>query len=318
MRIIYAYCEELKEVVTIDTARRHFTCEDPPLEKYHFFCDDPHCAQQKIRISGVNYREPAAETDKFRAAHYRKLDDHHEQCEWVSQDETEDIELLPGETEETAKQRRIRRKLTDLVNVFDPRLEDEDKKPTINTPRVPLDHSRLDGHKIPPRRNTGDVADDAGDIKTNSLERLVETYREARSILPTDEFRDIEIKIVRKGKMKLVDYFCHITNASVETRDQVIFGGARLVKRYGTGFSFKFFDKVNGESVFLYISKETMNSYRFRKYIELILSKNSAVKYFTVYALGHLMTGKKAGNADFIVENLRHLAISLGPEKSAT
>lgn len=317
MRIIYAYCNELGEAVTIDTARRHFICEDPPLEKYHFFCDDPRCGEQQVRISGVNYREPAADTDKFIAAHYRKLDDHHGQCVWVRDHETEDTELLSGETEDAGKQRRIRRKLTDLVNVFDPRLEDEDKKSPAKDPCVPIYSSELDGDKISPTRRIGDISDDIGEIKTNSLERLVESYREAKSVLPQGEFRDIEIKIVRKGKIKLVDYFCHIANASTETRDRVIFGGATLVKRYGIGFSFRFFDKVSGGWVFLYVDKETMNNYRFRKYIELILSKNKTVKYFTVYALGHLMAGKKAGNADLIVENLRHLAISLGPAKSA-
>lgn len=318
MRIIYAYCNELGEVATIDTARRHFICEDPPLEKYHFFCDDPHCGEQQVRISGVNYREPATDTDKFIAAHYRKLDNHHGQCEWVCDYETEDTELLSGETEEAAKQRRIRRKLTDLVNVFDPGLEDEDKKSPAKDPGVPIYLSGLDRHKISPRRRIGDISDDIGEIKTNSLERLVESYREAKSVLPQGDFRDMEIKIVRKGKIKLVNYFCHIANASTETRDRVIFGGATLVKRYGSGFSFRFFDKVSGGSVFLYVGKETMNNYRFRKYIESILSKNETVKYFTVYALGHLVAGKKAGNMDLIVENLRHLAISLGPAKSAS
>jgi hypothetical protein len=316
MQIIYAYCLELEAVVTIDSARRHFICEEPPLEKYHFFCDDPHCGKQKVRITGVNYRELAADTDKFVAAHYRKLDSHHDQCAWVREDETADIERLPGETEEAAKQRRIRRKLTDLVNVFDPRLEDADKAPPTNGPRIPLYPFGPVEVWSSPTNRVRDVSDDTGEIKTSSLERLVDTYREAKSVLPPDEFKAIEIKIVRKGKMKLVDYFCHIAHASVETRDRVIFGGATLVKRYGTGFSFRFFDKVNGGWVFLYISKETMNDYRFRKYIELTLSKSKVVKYFTVYALGHLVAGKTAGNIDLKVENLRHLSISLGPSKS--
>jgi hypothetical protein len=317
MQIIYAYCAELGEVVTIDTARRYFACEDPPFEKYHFFCDDPHCVELKVRISGVSYREPAADAEKFIAAHYRKLDVHHPQCEWVSEEESDDIELLPGETEQAAKQRRIRRKLSDFVNVFDPYLEDEDQKLPAKGPHALPYPSGLDDDKPSPRRTHGDGSDDAGDIRTNSLERLVESYREAKGVLPFEEFRDFEIKIVRKGKVKLVDYFCHISNASLETRDRVIFGGATLVKRYGTGFSFRFFDKIKGGSVSLYIGKEAMNSYRFRKYIELILSKNEAVKYFTVYALGQLVNGKKDGNKDLIVDNLRHLVITLGPAKLA-
>lgn len=317
MRILYAYCQELGEVVNINTARRNFACEEPLLLRYHFFCDDPHCALPKVRISGVNYQAPAAESPKFVTAHFRTWDKHHSECQW--QVDPDGVALLPGETEDEAKQRQLRRKLSDLVNVFDPTLDDDDEVGRLVRVRDnPI--ALLDLERIHPRTRNRDIANHGvgGETRTNQLDRLVETYREAKDKLSSDDFRALEIRIVREGTLKLNEYFCHISNTSYETRDRVIYGGATLLEpRYGSGFKFKFYDKVANTTVFLYISKDKMANYRFRKYINLTLSKAEDVKYFTVYVLGRLVAGRTQGNTDLVVEDLRHLAIVLGPEKSA-
>lgn len=317
MKILHAYCRELSDTVSIDVARRSFICEDPPLEKYHFFCDDPYCGKETVRISGVNYRAPAEDIDKYRAAHYRIWDEHHPECDWVKREKDKDIELLPGESEEEAKQRHLRRKLSDLVNIFDPptHKNDEGRPAQTKTPAV-------QGGAIAPTESysphtQGTASNTPGDIRTSSLERLVETFREAKANLSESEFNALEITVVRQGKMKLGEYFRRIARTSLETKDRVIYGGAWQLKRYGTGFSFKFYDEIDKKSVSLYISKDQMNEYRFRRHIEYILSKDAFVRYFTIYAIGHIEAGKKEGTMNLVVNDLRNLVIAPGKLKIA-
>lgn len=316
MKILHAYCRELADTVSIDVARRSFICEEPALDKYHFFCDDPHCGKETVRISGVNYRDPAEDIDKYVAAHYRKLDEHHPECDWVKRENDEAIELLPGESEEEATQRRLRRKLSDLVNYFDPPSDknDKDGPAQITAPQAQGGAAAPEGDQTPHQQGTASNA--RGDIRTSSLERLVETYREAKANLSESEFRALEITIARQGKMKLGEYFCRIARTSFETRDRVIFGGAWQLKRYGTGFSLRFYDDIDKKPVSLYISKDQMNEYRYRRHVEYILSKDASVRYFTVYAIGHLEPGKKEGAINLIVNDLRNLVITPGKLKS--
>jgi hypothetical protein len=318
-RILYAYCRELDAIVSIDTARKYFVSEEPPLDAYHFFCDDPNCAggTKPVRISGVSYRVPASESAKYVTAHFRHLDDHHQQCHWNIDADSD--ELWPGESDSDAKQRLLRRKLHDLVTVFDPVLAEDDG---LGRPRIrPADPGNdVDNPGRPPRDRNRDDADNllGGYNRTNQLSRLVETYREARATLAEADFKEFEIRVVNEGVLTLQEYFCHLTRASYKTRNRVIFGGATLIGRYGQGFKFKFYDKVAKTAVYLYVSPGMMAGFRFRKYLELALARAKEVKYFTIYALGTLVAGKSEGNSDLIVDDLRHLALVLGPEGDAS
>lgn len=315
-RILYAYCKELNEIVSIDTARKYFVCEEPALESYHFFCDDVNCAggAKPVRVTGVNYRVPASESAKYVTAHYRLLDSHHQLCHWNIDADSD--ALRPGETDDDAKQRRLRRKLHDLVTVFDPELAEDDGvgRHRIQQP-ANLDKD-VDAQGRPPRHRNGDDADNllGGYNRTNQLSRLVETYKEAKVTLTKEEFNELEIRIVNEGVLRLNEYFCRLARASYETRNRVIFGGATLVGRYGQGFKFKFYDKVANTTVYLYVSPAKMAGFRFRKYLELSLCRATEVKYFTIYALGTLVAGNREGNSDLVVDDLRHLSLVLGPE----
>ena len=109
-----------------------------------------------------------------------------------------------------------------------------------------------------------------GEIVTNNLERLVETFREAKTILPPEDFNELTIRIVGGGIVKLSQYFKRITQVALGENYCVIYGGAYFKGRYGNGFKFVFFDKIENKSISLYISPEIMEKYRFsfRRYIE--------------------------------------------------
>lgn len=127
MKILTAYCLELDEVVSIDSARRYFICEEPKIDRYNFICSDENCFNDKVRISGVNYRKLATESKKFKAPHFRELDSHNEGCVWLNahKHSTNVSHENDGGTEYENHQRTLRQKLTDLVNTFDPNPKDK-------------------------------------------------------------------------------------------------------------------------------------------------------------------------------------------------
>lgn len=311
-RILHAYCQELADVVDIDAARRCFACEEPALPRYQFYCDDPHCAPLRVRITGVNYRVFASESAKYVAPHFRELDPHHPDCQWML--DADPDAARPGETAEETRQRTLRRKLHDMVTVFDPTTRLDDAPTARPADPAPAGVPDQAGGAVPVR--AAGARREGPDTRTGQLTRLVETYVEARTTLPREMFRELTIRVVGEGTMLLDDYFRHLAGAGLDTANRVIYGGARLTNRYGKGFKLKFFDKVAGTDVFLYVSPARMAAYRFRKLLELALARADEVRYFKVYALGRLAPGKTARHTDFIVDDLRHLVLVLGPEKA--
>ena len=314
-RILFAYCEELKESVNIDTARRHFLSDDPRPERYNFFCDDPSCGSQKVRISGVNYRAAASESPKYVTAHYRNWDEHSPDCMWES--DLDEAGRLRGETDAEAKQRKLRLKLKDLVTDFDPSLEgDALGRPHVQGPAGGDAQVGGDGNGRD-RNGHGQPGLLGGRTRTNQLSRLVETYREAKETLSQEEFAQLELRVTNEGVMLLHEYFCRISRANFDTSNRVIFGGATFVEWYGTGFKLKFYDRVDKKLTFLYVSPAKMEAYRFRKYFKEILS-DTTIAYFTVFALGRLEVSAKGNSVNLIVDDLRHLDIVRGKSKEAS
>ncbi|MDA8149932.1 MAG: hypothetical protein M0041_02160 [Nitrospiraceae bacterium] len=317
IRITRAYCVELDRTITISEARREFLSLDPPIGKFNFLCSDEKCRAKGTRVTGVNYRESAREAIKFVTAHFRLQDEHQSDCEWVLPSvESEYIDdLLPGEKQDIAHARRTRKKLTDFIDIFDPRVDDQQQKAerSLKNAQSP-DQGELEKNSI--RAENSEISDEASLTKTNDLERLVETYLEAKSLLSYEDCRRLELRIVNSGKIRLTDYFWRLSHATLDTRNRVLYGGANLVKRYGLGFRFNFYDKINGCPVNLYIPTHTMMKYRHKKYIESILGQAPNVRYFTVYALGQLEPVPNEKFINLVVKDMRHLAIVLGPKKT--
>lgn len=61
------------------------------------------------------------------------------------------------------------------------------------------------------------------------------------------------------------------------------YGGVKVdIKRYGLGFRLTFYDKINDSDVILYISKEKMKEYRYRRYFDMGLKRDN-IRYITAY-----------------------------------
>jgi hypothetical protein len=276
IRIDYAYCVELEKVVTADEARREFLSLETPIERFNFLCSEEACRAAKVQIIGVAYRTAAQEQEKFVAAHFRRKasDSHLEGCLWNTL-ENEDIDPSRKAPDDAARRRQAHRKLTDFVNVFDPRLDADAAGGSLSTPDTSIVHPNTVGES---KKRRGSVTDHRpGKTRTNSLGRLVDTYLEAQGKLTREEFSALRIHIAGLGTIPIRDYFCPIRRAALTNNGRVLFGGAILVKRYSQGFKLRFYDRVDQLSVFLYVSPDMMAAYRYRKYLAHVIEQADAV-----------------------------------------
>lgn len=201
IRITRAYCIELERVVTADEARREFLSLDAPPKRFCFRCTEDRCrtADPVVRVTGAAYRTAAAESEKYVSAYFRRLDAHLTGCFWNSP-ENDDSKPLPGETAQSWHQRRARRKLTDFVDIFDPRLDNEmEVGATSPMERVIPDADKARGwdRTLEPRS----TSNAPGKTHTSYLDKLVDTYLEAKSILTHEELRELTVHVVKVGNI---------------------------------------------------------------------------------------------------------------------
>lgn len=308
MQITRAYCVELGKVISIDDARREFVAGNTGVAQFTFLCSYEPCRAQGTRVTGVNYRKPAQEAVKYRAAHYRGLDEHIDVCEWFEPgavDRPSTDSHLPDATP-----RHARRKLDDMVNVFDPRGTNERRGNSSENAATDA------GEAFGEVRSTqgSSTSGSSGETRTSSLERLVDLYLEAKSTMTWEEFLDREIQVVGVGTFRLVKYFQRLGQSDGANR--VLYGGARLLKRYGLGFKFRFYDKIDGRDVHLYISNEEMREYRHWRYLDSLLKHADTVRYFTLYAIGEIHPAPLGESMELIIGGLHHLVVILGPTRN--
>ncbi|MBU6956553.1 ATPase [Pseudomonas sp. CVAP len=316
-RITRAYCVELEKKLSIVAARREYLSLVPPRERFTFLCTTEECRELDAKITGVNYDVNPQETTM--SAHFRAnpKDEHCPTCEWIEHGSSGDQDRSrPGETEEEATTRKAKRKLDDYIDIFDPSLKE--KKPSGDRPGKGGDEIDGDGQGRGATRSTTEPNDKPrGPTKTTDLERLVESYRNAKSELSKEEFDLLTLQVSGYGVIPLRSYFRHITAANIGENGCVLFGGG-TIKRYGEGFSFNFYDPLGEKRVSLYVPADQMNAYRYRRYLKELIIQADEVRYVTLYTLGHLEENPQGKGIDLKVEDLRQIALVLGPPKTQT
>ncbi|WP_110947105.1 ATPase [Pseudomonas bohemica] len=312
--ITRAFCVELQQELSIVAARREYFSQEPPRARFNFLCSTEACRAQGVKITGVRYDVKPQEHPTFVSAHFRANPnyEHHVDCEWV--DETDAGEHTPGaqETEVQSALRKAKRKLDDYIDVFDPALKERVKsEPAAARPDKTPDEKPADVQSAPDTLKNKQPTE----TRTNNFERLVDSFRQAQAQLTREEFALLTLRIPGQGEVSLRSYFRHIKFAQLGEERRVLYGGG-LVERYGTGFRFKFFDRLQGKLVTLYVSPAQMQAYRSSRYISELLSHADEVRFFTVFALGTLNASPSGKSISVDIEDLRHLAIVLGPAKA--
>lgn len=311
--ITRAFCVELQQELSIVAARREYFSQEPPRVRFNFLCSTKACRAQGVKITGVRYDVKPQENPTFVAAHFRANPnyEHHPDCEWVDEADATEQTPVVDESDSQAALRKAKRKLDDYIDVFDPTLRERAKaESTENKPDKALDEKPA--LAAPP--SDAPKVKQTTETRTNNLERLVDSFRQAQAQLTKEEFALLTLRIPGQGEMSLRAYFRHIKYAQPGDEKRVLYGGG-LVERYGTGFKFKFFDRLQGKLVTLYVSPAQMQAYRSSRYISELLSHADEVRFFTVFALGTVVASPSGKSFSVEIEDLRHLAIVLGPSK---
>ncbi|NBB08497.1 ATPase [Pseudomonas sp. SLFW] len=313
--ITRAFCVELQQELSIVAARREYFSQEPPRARFNFLCSSEACRAQGVKITGVRYDVKPQENPTFVAAHFRANPnyEHHVDCEWVDEADTGDDKPEASETESETALRKVKRKLDDYIDVFDPALKERAKSEAVSAkPDKVIEEKPAD---LTPVSDTP-KSKPPTETRTNNLERLVDSFRQAQAQLTKEEFALLTLRIPGQGEVSLRSYFRHIKFAQLGDERRVLYGGG-LVERYGTGFKFKFFDRLQGKLVTLYVSPAQMQAYRSSRYISELLSHAEEVRFFTVFALGTLAASPSGKSVSVEIDDLRHLAIVLGPAKAA-
>ena len=313
--ITRAFCVELQQEMSIAGARREYFSQEPPRKRFEFLCSNEACRAMGAKVTGVRYDVKPQDNPTFVAAHFRANPhyDHHPDCEWVDADADEPVEEQVEANDPQAALRKAKRKLDDYIDVFDPTIKEPAKeKSGVEKAGSPAPAPAVSTAPVPPAEPK---APRYSETRTNNLERLVDSYRQARAELSPEEFKLLKLRIPGQGELSLRSYFRHIKYAQLGDNGRVLYGGGLVEQRYGQGFKFKFFDRLEGKLVTLYVSPAQMQAYRSSRYISELLSHADQVKFFTVYALGTLTKSPSGNSFSVEVDDLRHLAIVLGPEK---
>lgn len=314
--ITRAFCVELQQELSIAAARREFFSQEPPRSRFEFLCSSEACRALGAKVTGVRYDVKPQDNPTFVAAHFRANPryEHDPGCEWVGEPDEEEPDAPSASLDPQAQARKAKRKLDDYIDVFDPVLKAPVKEKAqaerVGSARQETAAAQRKAESPDPRPLR------YSETRTSNLERLVDCYRQAKAELPADEFKLLTLRIPGQGELSLRSYFRHIKYAQPGDNGRVLFGGG-LVERYGAGFKFKFFDRLEGKRVTLYVSPAQMQAYRSSRYISELLSHADEVKFFTVYALGTLTPSPTGKSFSVEVDDLRHLAIVLGPGKDA-
>ena len=315
--ITRAFCVELQAELSIVAARREYFSQEPPRARFSFLCSTEACRERGVKITGVRYDVKPQENPTFVAAHFRANPnyEHTAECEWVDEEAAQDA-AVTDETEDQSALRKAKRKLDDYIDIFDPAIKEKTKSgPALvlsDEVRKPEPQSLVSADGPKPSKQPG-----LNVTRTNNFERLVDSFRQAQAQLTKEEFAVLTLRVSGQGETTLRAYFRHIKFAQPGDERRVLYGGG-LVERYGAGFKFKFFDRLQGKLVTLYVSPAQMQAYRSARYISELLSHADEVRFFTVFALGTLAASPSGKSFSVMIEDLRHLAIVLGPAKETT
>lgn len=312
--ITRAFCVELQQELSIVAARREYFSQEPPRARFSFLCSSEPCRALGVKITGVRYDVKPQEHPTFVAAHYRANSnyEHHADCEWVDEAVKTPV-AQENETEAESELRKVKLKLDDYIDVFHPTPKERVKStsPTDKPDAEPTEKAEdatLPADALKAKQDKQN--------RTSNLERLVDSFRQAQASLTKEELALLTLRIPGQGEVSLRAYFRHIKFAQLNDERRVLYGGG-LVERYGTGFKFKFFDRLQGKLVTLYVSPAQMQAYRSSRYLSELLSHADEVRFFTVFALGKLVASPSGKSVSVEIEDLRHLAIVLGPAKDA-
>ncbi len=209
MKIIRAYCLEMKRVVDIYQARDHYfnihsSIDLDKRRRFQFLCSDENCrTKNKTLVSGVNYDKLIEETDNYVRPHFRDLGKHTDDCEWVEFEQVTDEIEAESEQDSNSRPRQTKHvKRTDVVDIFAPgRTDDEtgsegltDTDEYERVRRIPDVRSRREALKTLLRRSPS---------QSSILQNVVSSYR----LLTTEQKNSTRLTIKGVGARSYREWY---------------------------------------------------------------------------------------------------------------
>lgn len=309
MRIGKAFCVELNEVVSIAEARREFFSIDPRPERFSFLCSDEECRYHNgdgVKVTGVNYDKLAIESVHYKAAHFRVNSEHLQSCTWIIEHKIASNPVrLQEETSLQFDQRLARQKISDFVDIFDPRLEGPLADKRISNPPSQGDEK---SPVIGQRGGGGNTSNLPGRTETSDLEQLADYYLEARDQFGEKGF-DFVVEVRGLGNIRLGTFFEKINKRSMNAGIRVRYGNAFIVADSANEFVYQFYDEYQSMKVRLEVSKDLMAAYRYRKYVRNIVELGKSRTFVKVFAIGSLNLSTDKTHYTLSLLSLRHLAL---------
>ena len=311
MKVLFAYCNELKRSVSIVEARiEYFALDEKERKRFTFICDDPDCG---VTVTGVNYHLKAEEDEKFIAAHFRSRTPHSPECEWRKFTEEREQGQRSDEPDADYKERKLKNLLHDYVDSFDPFIAGDDKDVNTNTENPAQTGNNASSPDERKEQKGGQGK--SRHARTSQLQRFLDTWLEAKNKLKKEEFNALTINIVNYGRVPYSEYVTHISKGLNNSHNGVIFGGATDFKPFGDGFRLRFYDKVDGKKVILYVDKRIVGSSRQGRYIRDILNTPD-IQYFKVYLLNPTFSARTDAGGNPVINlnitDLRQMVVYLG------
>lgn len=311
MKVLFAYCNELKRSVSIDEARvEYFALEELKRKRFTFTCDDHDCG---VTITGVNYHLKAEEDKTFITAHFSSRTPHRPECEWRKFTDEREQGQRRDESDADYKERKLKSLLRDYVDSFDPFIADDDK--AVNTGTEYPAQSRSNVSSLAERKEQEGEPGKSRYTRTNQLQRFLDTWLEAKNKLKKEEFNALTINIVNHGRVPYAEYVTHISKGLHNQHNGVIFGGATDFKPFGDGFRLRFYDKAEGKKVILYVDKKIVGRSRQGRYVRDILNTPD-IQYFKVYLLNPTFSDRTDAGGNPVINleitDLRQMVVYLG------
>ena len=305
LRIRRAFCVELSRSVSIDEARLAFALGDQKVDAYRFVCAEPACQDRNVRISGVNYRVDAVTGRKILENHFRRWDLHFPGCMYAEgEKDLSEIELHRGSG---GVQGHMTPLESDLVAIYNPGGPD---KKSADDERARNDGTSSGSVVLAKEVLRGDHYPHGARLRyATELGELVDTYREARLRLDRSELQKRMLRIVGHGSLSIGDLFVPVRRARFTDRLRVLYGGAVLWKQYPRGFRLRFFDRVDGLPVFVYVPGESLRDSPAAVEILVRVRAMHKGEYSITYVFGGLEAKPDGRSFSCVVRDLRHLVL---------
>lgn len=302
--IQHAYCVELDDVVSAMQAQREYLAREAS-RKWTFWCEYPECRDAKVRVICANYWRSATDEETYVAPHFRHQDEHLPGCAY---EEGPDARTpSPGVENSTGAGRGS--KAGDLISIFDPGSDDplDGVEGGIHLPAGGVSDGGRGGH------GGRGVDSRIAKSKTSFIEDLVDQRADLRKKLSASEFDAYKVSVKQGPKIRLVELFKHVLLGWDGSPERVWHGGCKLLKpRFGLGFKLEFFDRLNGRPVILYVDRERIADYRFKRSLLDVIDSAHEYTYLTVYAWAELRWDAYRGQFEVQLRDLKHLAIYPG------